>query len=342
MKWGRRLFLKKSALFAVAAPAIIRASRAQVLQFSGSSPARQNLPRPDATNTGYSNAPGYPGSLTTGPTTITSGTTYSFMEFLDGIFMGTVDNPLSNVTFHGCRFAAVGDVNIALFGDNFTFSYCTIEPKNSPTKPVAYNAGYQYGIEADGGWYSFVEQLTLDHCDIWGFGNAIDINGSTQAKPQVFTNNWIHDPRLDGGIDHTDGLGTITPDGGASSYVIIDNNVIEGVGNTNALAFQGGTYDHYMITNNVFGGYGFTLSMYTSSTNLTFTDNTYSTMYAPTYGPMREDWTGYAGFVWRRNKWSVPSGAGWGNPAHDGWFWMPVSGASSDDTRFVSQVDYQN
>lgn len=295
--------------------------------------------RPDATNTGYTNAAGYPGSLTTGPTTFESDTTYSFMEFTDGTFIGSTGTPVSNVTFFGCRFVATGDINVALFGDNITFSYCSFEPGGVSAPPVSYAQGYQYGISADGSYNSSVEKLTVENCDIWGFGNGIDVAGSTQAKPQVYRNNWIHDPRADGGIDHTDGLGNMNS--ANSSYVVIDNNVIEGVGNTNALAFQGGTHDHFTITNNLFGGYGYTLSIYDTGTNITFTDNVFSTRYECGFGPLREDWTTYSGLVWARNKWMVPAGAAWGNPAHDGKFWLPFSGSlSGDDSLTVSDADY--
>lgn len=300
----------------------------------------QSGTRPGPTNTGYRNAPGYPGSLTTGPSTIQSGATYSFMLFSGGTFIGSVANPVSNVTFLGCRFVATGDINIALFGDNITFNYCSLEPAAVSTPPVAYNQGYQYGIEADGSYNAFVQQLTVQNCDIWGFGNGIDVAGSTQAKPQVYRNNWIHDPRADGGIDHTDALGNMNA--ANSSYVVIDNNVIEGIGNTNALAIQGGTHSNFTITNNLFGGYGYTLSMYDTVSNITFTDNVFSTRINCVFGPMRENWPGYPGLVWRRNKWMVPAGAAWGTPSNDGKFWMPVAGArgAGADNPFVSTTDY--
>jgi hypothetical protein len=294
--------------------------------------------RPGPTNTGYVNAPGYPGSLTTGGA-IASNTTYSFKRFSGGTFIGSAGSPVSNVTFIGCRFDATGDINVALFGDNITFNYCTFEPSSVTSPPVSYNQGYQYGIVAGGPYNSFAQKLTVQNCNIWGFGNAIDVAGSTQAKPHVFRNNWIHDPRADGGIDHTDGLGSYSG-GKTSSYVVIDNNVIEGVGNTNALGFQAGTWTNFTITNNLFGGFGFTMSIYAGVTNLTFTDNTYSTRYPVIFGPMREDWGSYPGTVWRRNKWSHPAGAAWGNAADNGKFWMPVSGSSQNSATFTSTTDY--
>src|ERR1017187_1165697 len=56
---------------------------------SSSSPARSAPPVatgfPNGTNTGYRNAPGYPGSLHTCAAPTTSNTTYNFCNFVDGV-----------------------------------------------------------------------------------------------------------------------------------------------------------------------------------------------------------------------------------------------------------------
>jgi hypothetical protein len=303
---------------------------------------------PGPKNTGYKNAPGYPGSLKTCPTPIKSNTTYSFCDFPGGVDVGSRDNPVSNVKFFGTRFHGSGDVMVRLYGDNITFDYTSFEPSVS-APPVSYDAGYQYGIEADGGWYTFVQQLTVTHSDIWGFGNAIDINGSTKDKPQVFRDNWIHDARDDGNDrDHTDGIGTLAPSGGKGSYIVIDHNVIESVGNTNAIAFQGGDYDHVTITNNLFGGFNQNINLTDDSggaTNTTFTGNTFSTRLQNGYGPLRtSSFVNAAGSVWKNNKWLVPPGAWWGKPEHNGWYWMPNAATrhTTDDSAYVSQTDYAN
>ena len=208
---------------------------------------------PNSTNTGYRNAPGYPGSLHTCATPIQSNTTYSFCDFSGGVDVGSPTNHLSNVTFIGCRFHGSGDVMVRLYGDNFTFNYDSFEP-GVATPPVSHTQGYQYGIEANGGWATTVQQLTMTHNDIWGFANAIDTNGSTQAKPQVFRDNWIHDARDDGGgVDHVDGIGSLNS--GGMSYVVVDHNTIVSFGNTQGLAFQAGPYDHFTVTNNYFSGF---------------------------------------------------------------------------------------
>lgn len=316
-------------------------------------------PWPDATNTGYRNAPGYPGSLTAGGA-IASNTTYNFKDYTAGIFMGSLGSPLSNVTFNGCRFTASGSsgINVALFGDNFTFNYCSFEPDTVSAPPVTFAQGYQFAICANGGFNSFVQKLTVTRCDMWGWGNAIDAYGSTQAKPHTFTSNWIHDARADGGIDHTDGIGSLN--GGDGAYVVLNNNTISSVGNTNGIAYQGTSnttpYDHFTVTNNLFSGFNQTIALNLSpaasfgtpsvaATNTVFTDNTFSTLFKPIDTPLRGNdfWTNAAtGGLWRRNKWLVPVGAAWGNPSNSGKFWMPVSSSiiGTDDTPYVSAADF--
>ena len=189
-------------------------------------------------------------------------------------------------------------------------------------------------------------RLTITHCDMWGFANAITVMTSSQASPILLRDNWIHDARNDGGVDHTDGPGQI---GGsrAMSFVTIDHNTIESLGNTNALAFQYGPYSDFTITNNLFGGFGYGIFLSTVNgvnQRITFTDNTWTTRLQVVFGPVYglNFWTGN-GCLWRRNKWKVPIGAAWGNRAHDGWFWTPTGGDASptyDDTQFVSLSDY--
>jgi hypothetical protein len=296
--------------------------------------------RPGSTNTGYRNAPGYPGTLTPFTGSLRSNTTYSFKSFIGGIDVGTSSVALTGVKFFGCLFKAAGDVLVRLYGDNHTFDYCSFEP-NVAASPASYSSGYQYGLCANGGWYTNVGKLTVTNCDMWGFANGIDCIGSTQAKPHVFRNNWIHDARADGGVDHTDGIGFMGGSG-SSSYVVVDNNVIESVGNTNGIAWQGGTYDHFTITNNLISGWGYAVNISGTTSNMTFTDNVFSTRLKCDWGPLYPSsfWV-TAGSIWRRNKWMVPVGAAWGNPAHDGWFWRPTGGGSgtASDTPYVSQVD---
>jgi len=301
---------------------------------------------PDATNTGYKNAPDYPGSLTkwTGGA-IQSNRTYSFVDF-GSVSVGTKTTPVSNVTFYGCRFkaTAVNEALVVLFGDNITFDYSSFEP-GVDAPPVPFLKSYQYGISAGGSYGSFVGKLTVSHSDFWGFGNAIDVTGSTQEKPHVFRDSWIHDASDDNnGEYHTDGIGSLSGSG-RGSYVVIDHNTIESIGNTNGIAFQAGTYSNFTITNNLFGGFGYTVVVWAANgaPNTVFTDNTFSTRLRVVWGPLYPQgfWQS-AGSLWRRNKWMVPVGAAWGSRTHDGWYWVPVSSGNSgsSDTVFVSQADY--
>lgn len=327
---------------------------------------------PDA---GFTFAPGYPGGVNDfagtalqdgSGITIQSNQTYSYYKNLQWGNIGTLGNPVHNVTFIGCLWEADGANTAAVVpacdGD-ITFQYCTIRPTNHTdhTAPVAQNAGYQYGIVADGTlaspgtWNSFVEngELIVDHCDIWGYANATMVQGSTQTYPHSFTYNWVHNARLNtSGDDHTDGIGC--PAGGSAAYVTISHNWIEDIGDTQGLAYQNSpgpsVWDHFTITNNVFGGWGFTVNLSSGTpgspgggTNIIFEDNIFSTRIRPAYGPLyTAAIASGSGNSWRRNTWWVPSGAAWGSPAHDGWYWMPVDSniIGNDDTPYVSQTDY--
>lgn len=298
---------------------------------------------PDSTNTGYRNAPNCPNGLTTyNGATVVSNTTYSCMDFPGGIDVGSNSVQVTNVTFYGSRFhgVAVNEKLVGLWGDNITFDYCSFEP-GVAAPPTPFNQSYQYGIEADGSYNTHVGKLTVSHGDFWGFGNAIDIDGSTQSKPQQFTDNWIHDSAADGGQYHTDGIGSLS--GSArGSYILLNHNTIESLGNTNGVAFQQGTYDHVTITNNLLGGFGYSLAVWATNTYTTVTDNTFSTRLPVTFGPLYQDnLATTTGSLWRRNHWRVPVGSAWGSPAHDGWFWIPVSADSPfNDVPFVSQTDF--
>lgn len=302
---------------------------------AGSAPGctpTSNIPAgfPNNCTTGYKAAPDYPGSLTNFTGTIQSNTTYNFKRFSGGTFVGSSSTSVTNVTFHGCLFEATGDINVALFGDNITFEYSTFAPTGERQPPVSYAQGYQYGVEANGSYYSNVQKLTITNSDFWGFGNAIDVRGSTQAKPQVFRGNYIHDARADGGIDHTDGIGDESGSG-QGSYVVMDNNVIESAGNTNGIAFQQGVYSNFTVTNNFIGGWGYAVAIWAPAPNTTFTGNVFSTRLKPVFGPLypQSFWTS-TGSIWKNNKWYVPSGAAYGNAADNGKFWTPNGPSTTD------------
>jgi hypothetical protein len=286
---------------------------------------------PDATNTGYRNAPGYPGALTTCATPIQSNTTYRFCDF-GSVDVGSTGTQAVNVSFYGCRFKAATDKLVGLWGDNISFDYSSFEPNATfvPDTRSPFATSYQYGIVADGSYNTHVAQLTVTHSDFWGFGNAIDINGSTQAKPQVFRDNWIHDAADDNNATyHTDGIGSLNP-GDTGSYAVLDHNTIVSPGNTNGIAFQQGSYDHFTITNNLISGWGYAVAVWAPAPYTTFTGNVWSTKLQPTFGPLypQSFWTS-TGSVWKDNRWSVPAGS-YGNPADDGKFWTPDGPSSID------------
>ncbi len=309
---------------------------------------------PDSTNTGYVHAPGYPGSLTTAssssstcPMTPQSNHTYRFCSY-PGLGL---PSGLTNVTFYGSEFHsnAVNDANVrAGSGDNnITFDYDTFQPNVSST-PVACSQSYQYGIYNEGG---AMGGYTVEHSDFWGFGNAIDTEGSTQANPQIFRYNWIHDSSTTGGCGyHNDGIGMLN--GGSEQYAVVDHNTIEFTGNTNLIAWQNGTYSHDQNTNNLLSGDnegyagGRCTSSCTAPTYIQTTGNTFNTYLAIEGDYPIDNATHYwanTGSTWNHNYWAVPPGAAWGTSAYNGDYWVPTTTSNApQDCGFVSPTDYPN
>jgi hypothetical protein len=303
-----------------------------------------------ASNTGYTHAPGYGGSLRgCGSITIQSNTTYKGCDFPDGLTIGSSTSHPTNVTFIGDRFGsnAIVSANVFDYGSNVTFNYDTFEPNTvapsteltSPTaSAIGYTQGYQYGIDQvyDGA-------LTVDHSDIWGFGNAIQIGYSSQSEPVNVSNTWIHNPRNPGGVDHTDG---ILENYGHLSYMVFNHDTIVGDGNTNALALQGPDYSHITITNNYFAGYGYMVNSggNSDSTDMTFTGNTWGTDIKPAYGPLYGAamyTTPGLGGVWKDNKIAVVSGTTWMAGGNNGLYWWPTDGNPSRPSQIVGHTtDY--
>jgi len=296
---------------------------------------------PGPANTGYQHAPGYPGHLTDcSNLAVQSNSTYKYCDFTDGLDIG---NGVVDVTFIGCRFAsnAVEDANVADYGDGIKFSYDTFEPSTLPAGPGPTSAqtpdipngqGYQYAIDqrADG-------SLTVDHSDMWGFEEAIQLGNSSQSKPVIVSNTWIHSPRAPGSSDHTDG---ILESYGGLSYMTFAHNTIVGDGNTNALALQGKYYDHVTITGNYFSGYGYMVNSGADgrSTNMVFTDNVWGSDIKATYGPLYGD-TMYTtpglGGVWHGNTIHVLPGTTWMAAGNNGLFWWPGDGNPSGPGQII-------
>lgn len=308
---------------------------------------------PDATNTGFENAPGYPGSLTDcSNLVIKSNTTYRFCDFPNGLVIGSAINHLVNVKFVGCRFAShqIVDADVADYGEHITFSYSTFAPNTIPVsseptsphaKPISAANSYQYGIDL-----RYSGALTVDHSDFWGFSDAVQFNNSDQVNPVTISNSWIHNPSLDPtGAAHVD---AILDSHGGASYMTFYHNTIVGGGNTQALALQGDTegYSHVTISDNYFSGYGYTICVATHalSRDITFTGNVLGTDLEPTYGPIynNEDFTTEGlGNVWRNNKYYVVPGTSWLAAANNNLYWWPEDTNPTDPQQIIGHAtDY--
>ena len=268
----------------------------------------------------FSSLTAWPGG--TGAQTISAGTfatsgagtagnpyVFAFRDF-DALTSGTIIS-LANSIFVGCRFQSnsVNNANLHCTVNNVNFIYCSITPRaalwSSPpnaawpsagaglqihTGSAAYTNtggycvpstdGYQFGVS------SASTQMTLDHCDIWGFGNSFDINVGSTATIKLNAC-WIHDGAncntvIPGTTNyHLDGPGYL--DGGAApSNVFITNCTIASIGNTNGIAFQAATtaYSNITVTGNYLSGFAALVDMchnVTGNNNLTFTDNVFGT-----------------------------------------------------------------
>jgi hypothetical protein len=239
----------------------------------------------------------------------------------------------------------VVNANVADYGSHIVFSYVTFEPStvaagpgpSSPyANPIAQNRGYQYGIDQ-----RYSGSLTVDHANFWGFAQAIEFGHSSQARPVVVSNSWIHNPRSpsgSSGLDHTDG---ILENYGGLSYMVFHHNSIVGNGNTNALALQGRTpYRHVTITNNYFSGYGYMVNSGsdTKSPGMVFVGNVWGTDFRPVWGPL------YGGAMyntrglggrWARNIIRVRSGTKWMSKRNNGLYWWPIDGDPSNSHQVI-------
>lgn len=300
-----------------------------IIFLSGDVAFSQAISWPNASNTGYRNAPGYPGALTRFSGTIQSNQTYRYVNFDDGCYIGSSSSHPVNVSFIGCRFASnsIADANVAVYGDNISFDYCSFEPNRVNTPPVSYAQGYQYGLDQ-----RYEGNITIDHCDFWGWGNGIQFDFSTQAKPFVVKNSWFHDARHDGNIDHTD---AILENWGGLGYMVFDHNTIVSIGNTNGLALQDGNqrgYNNVTVTNNYFSGFGYTVNIGAygdRNQNVTFAGNTFGTDLKPDWGPLY-GWSN-TNNTWKCNKWHVAPGSYYTPIADDGKFWWPDGSLHTTD-----------
>jgi hypothetical protein len=284
---------------------------------------------------GYAAAPGYPGSLTAftgGDTISTSGTagtpiTYSFEDFVPGSPSGGTLITGSHLKFIGCRFQSndLENYNVQVTGSDVTFEYCSVTPLvslaaapphaawpsagaglqlvgNGTGYQVGGDDGYEYGINIPSGG-----PVTIDHCDIWGFGNGV-VFYSTTAQ-MTLSDSWLHDA-ADAAAQsyHTDGAGYLNG-GTPPNNVSITGNTIASIGNTNAIAFQAATapYLSVVVSGNYFSGFGYTVDMGLPSNtsgfmNLSFTKNVLGTDLPWVFGPVYGDES--ALFSQATNTWS--------------------------------------
>jgi hypothetical protein len=290
---------------------------------------------PNSSNTGYQNAPGYPGtpgvadptklttassSSSTCPLTFQSNHTYSFCRYTGaGQFIGSSTGHLTNVHFIGDLFESSDHTSdpatIMLYCDsNCTFDYMTMKPQtvNAPNIAGRHGTTYaaSYGAIMGAGWGAFGtvgHGLSITHSDIWGFDSGIILGPNGSATPVNISDNWLHDQGdcINAGscTSHADGIGMVDT-GSSSSYVTLNHNNMPFIeDNTNDIAFQSGTYDHLTITNNLFSGDGYTIAIWSTSTNITFTGNVY-TNYAQNWFGMNygQDFWDTPGSVWAHNK----------------------------------------
>jgi hypothetical protein len=308
---------------------------------------------PDAISTGYQNAPGYPGKLTTysavangtecsGP--IESGKTYQYCYFPNGLEIGSVGvvGTPANVTFYGCLFetgfnGVGGSQSITKYtnGNNISFSYSTFQPTGLSAPPVSYKHGVEYGVnqlEDPGSGYD-AGSFSIDHSNFWGLAAATQIGASSQSQPVTISDSYIHDARANGGgIDHTDGI--LSSDGDGVTYLTINHNTIVSVANNEGIALQYSTtgYDHVTVTNNYVSGWHTTVDFGgngSGNTNDIFTGNVFGTDLQPSNSALyidyegNDSWLSSLGNVWRNNTFYVVPGSKYTPVSDSGKYWVP-------------------
>jgi hypothetical protein len=291
---------------------------------------------------------GTPGSPSGSIPALTNGHTYAYYDqdsFSGDYTMASV----SNITFVGCRFQSNNltgaNVTVQNTCSNITFSYCTLVPRTAVVSSIPNAAwpaasagqgidvnnqagkapyqivrtqGYQYGFNL------LAAPITIDHCDMWGWGNAIQIAELTAGV--TITDNWIHDARHDGStstndggfLDHTDGPGYLASNVGCSN-VTVKHNTIAAIGNTHGIAFQNsapGTtaFSNLTLVNNYLSGFGNCSNPGGGApiSNVTHTDNIFGTDLPPSAGYIygfnfTTQFTATTN-IWRRNQIKIGSG----------------------------------
>ncbi|MEV0147077.1 MULTISPECIES: hypothetical protein [unclassified Nonomuraea] len=285
---------------------------------------------PDFSNTGYANTPANAGGLGLGAypgklTDYTSGmsadkpltlrfpdnSVISYKRFLSLKVLIYGDN----LTFVGCLFEGTNpnDNLVQIYSDNnIKFLYSTFKPSSYAMPPgndgTVSSSHTKPGTPFDKSWQLATTMkeavAVMDHNDIWGNAGMIMVTGFP-GRPSTWTNNYIHDMAdTSHDVYHHDGIGPQSEGNGGP--MIVDHNTLASVGNTNALALQGdGVYDHISFTNNYVSGWGYAVSIgvKNNATNITVTDNVFSTELEQLYGFLYGNiWGGSTrGSTWRRN-----------------------------------------
>lgn len=275
--------------------------------------------------------------------------TCEYCEFINVDFnSGTTvtDVSGSHILFIGDRFQSndVEGGNVGVLGVDIYFFYDSVVPLVSlAASPPGYawpsagaganstaiiegtnaingNDGYEYGFNI-GDASGVGGPVWIDHCDLWGFGDAIVIQ--TTTAPMTITNNHMHDiadPAEQ--VYHTDGPG-YSNGAVAPNNVTMIGNTVAMLGNTNALAFQAATggYQNIYVASNFWSGDNATISWCrpgsVQCTSSYFYGNTFGTdvmdfgvVYDPGVALGSES-------VWACNTIEVRSGTTWTNM--DGW-----------------------
>jgi hypothetical protein len=176
------------------------------------------------------------------------------------------------------------------------------------------NKGYEFGFDIGTGSPG-AGPVWIDHCDVWGFGDAIVIQ--TVNAGVTITNNHMHDiANPTEQLYHTDGPG-YSNGGVAPNNVTIIGNTVAMLGNTQALALQlaTGGYQNIYVAENFWSGNGATISWCmpgsVQCTNSHFYGNTFGTDVeagGPLYGP---SFRLGSGSVWACNTISFRPGTTW-------------------------------
>ena len=217
----------------------------------------------------------------------------------------------------------------------------------SGTTCIPYADSYQYGVSTT---VSTSGPVTVDHSDIWGFGNAINYIAATTAQ-MIDTNDWIHDPSYDNaGAYHTDGIGYLNG-GAAPSNIFMQGNTIGFMGNTHDIAMQQGTsgYSGIYAVQNYLTGDEFAASWCSpgtvNCTNSAFWGNIYGTDIMPQLDVLYTPATIAASSTWGCNTLKFVAGTTWTSSGGftptsgmNGEFWLPGGGHDFSATDYGSNT----